>query len=466
MQRQHKIFCAKTAAIIVAIPIVLWAYEYGPDPGYAGVPGEHLGATCATSGCHTGTANDPKNSGSVTVNFPSGLTYTPGVKQHLSVTIADPAPTQKGWGFELTARNASAPSTMAGTFAATDANTQLLCSAASLQIFGNPPSGGCPANEPLEYIEHTLAGFNSTIGPGSATYQFDWTPPAASVGNITIYVAGNAGVGLPPSQNGDHIYTKTYTLTSSSGGGPTPTISEVDNGFSNIPNSPIQAGTWVTIKGTNLSNTTPYRLWNAAEKALPQFPTSMDGTSVTINNKPAFVYFISPGQVNVQAPTDTAVGPVSVVVTNNGAVSAAATATLQPSSPASLQWGSGQFPYIECTRFPDNALVGNPAVIAGSVAAKAGDILTLWVTGLGPTNPAAPAGQQPTVVNGSYPVPTTTPVVTVGGVNVTVLGAVLDFAGLYQVNIQLPASLPKGDLPLRISQTSFQSPNNIFLTIQ
>jgi uncharacterized protein (TIGR03437 family) len=455
MQRQHKILCAKTAAIIVAIPIVLWAYEYGPDPGYVGVPGEHLGATCATSGCHTGTANDPKNSGSVTVNFPNGLTYTPGVKQHLSVTIADPATTQKGWGFELTARNASAPSTMAGTFAASDANTQLLCSQTNLQIFGTPPSGGCPANEPLEYIEHSLAGFNSTIGPGSATYQFDWTPPATSVGNITIYVAGNAGVGLPPSQNGDHIYAKTYTL-STGGGGPTPTITEVDNAFSNLPNSPIQSGTWVAIKGTNLSNTNPGRGWNANEN----FPTSMDGTSVTINNKPAFVYFISPTQVNVQAPTDSALGPVSVVVNNNGTPSASATATYQTNSPALLQWGGGQYPYALITN--GAAYVGNPAVVPGTVSAHAGQALTLWATGLGATNPPLPAGQQPT----TFPPLTTSPVVTINGINIPVLAAVLRYAGLYQVNIQLPNSLPTGDQPIKIVQGSFQSPSGILINIQ
>ena len=457
MQRQRKIFWGKTAAILGAIPIMLWAYEYGPDPGYVAVPGEHGGATCATSGCHTGTANNPSNQGSVTVNFPGGPVYSPGVKQHLSVTIADPAPTQKGWGFELTARNASSPSTMAGTFAATDANTQLLCSQTNLQIFSTPPSQVCPGNQPLEYIEHTLQGFNSTIGPGSATYQFDWTPPATSVGNITIYVAGNAGVGQPPSQNGDHIYARTYTVTpSTGGGGPTPTITEVDNAFSNLPNSPIQSGTWVAIKGTNLSNTNPGRGWNANES----FPLTMDGTSVTINGKSAFMYFISPTQVNVQAPTDAALGPVSVVVTNNGAVSAAATATYQTNSPALLQWGGGQYPYALIT---DGATyIGKASVITGTVSAHAGESLTLWVTGLGPTNPAIPAGQQPT----TFPPPTTMPTVTVGGANVTVLGAVLRFAGLYQVNIQLPASVATGDQPIKIIQGSFQSPAGILINIQ
>jgi predicted CxxxxCH...CXXCH cytochrome family protein len=99
MERKGKVVWAKAGVIVLAIPVLLWAYEYGPDPGYAGVPGENGAATCANSQCHVGTANNPANKGSVTVTFPNGLTYTPGVKQHLTVTIADPAATQRAWGF-------------------------------------------------------------------------------------------------------------------------------------------------------------------------------------------------------------------------------------------------------------------------------------------------------------------------------------------------------------------------------
>src|SRR5215469_12837521 len=129
MTRQRKVVLAKAAMIMGTLPVLLWAYEYGPDPGYCGVPNENggaSGATCATSGCHTGTANDPKNTGSIAVNFPNGMTYTPGVPQTLSVTITDA--TEKAAGFQLTARQASSTSTMAGGFAASDANTQVVCS--------------------------------------------------------------------------------------------------------------------------------------------------------------------------------------------------------------------------------------------------------------------------------------------------------------------------------------------------
>ncbi len=64
----------------------------------------------------------------MSVAFPNGTTYVPGVKQHLTVTIADPAATQQAWGFQLTARPSNSASTMAGFFAFTDANTLLMCS--------------------------------------------------------------------------------------------------------------------------------------------------------------------------------------------------------------------------------------------------------------------------------------------------------------------------------------------------
>jgi uncharacterized protein (TIGR03437 family) len=303
--------------------------------------------------------------------------------------------------------------------------------------------------------EVNTAGIINTIaGTGQGGYSGDGGPATSATlsepGDVVVDSAGT--LYIADSMN---MRVRKMALPKVTGGG-TPTIAAVANAFSNIPGSPIESGTWVAIKGANLSNSSPGRGWNANEN----FPTSMDGTSVTINGKTAFVYFISPGQVNVQAPTDSALGPVSVVVTNNGVSSAPATATYQNNSPALLQWGGGQYPYALITN--GGAYVGNPAVVPNTVSAHAGDSLTLWVTGLGPTNPPLPAGQQPA----TFPPLATMPTVTAGGMNVTVLGAVLRYAGLYQVNIQLPASLPAGDLPLKIIQGSFQSPDGVLISIQ
>ena len=95
-----------------------------------------------------------------------------------------------------------------------------------------------------------------------------------------------------------------------------PAITSVLNGASYQPG--IEAGSWVMIQGTNLANTFPGRTWRSDEIVNGNLPTSLDGVSVTIDGKPAFVYYISPTQINVQAPSDTAAGAVNVVVDNNG----------------------------------------------------------------------------------------------------------------------------------------------------
>src|ERR1051326_1232845 len=207
MDRKRKVILAKVATVMAAIPFLLWAHEYGPDPGYTGAPKDQAGATCANSQCHIATANDPNNKGGVSVTFPGGLSYSPGVKQHLVVTISDPAATQKAWGFQVTARLASNTATTAGTFAFTDANTLLMCSSANFAGFSAQCQKGfadsctntnssCPANLPLQFMEHSLTGYNASKGhTGSQTYEFDWTPPATAQGNIQFFIAGNAANG-------------------------------------------------------------------------------------------------------------------------------------------------------------------------------------------------------------------------------------------------------------------------------
>jgi uncharacterized protein (TIGR03437 family) len=198
------------------------------------------------------------------------------------------------------------------------------------------------------------------------------------------------------------------------------------------------------IQGTNLAFDT--RIWQTSDFIGNDLPTVVDGVSVTINGNPAFVEYISPTQINVQAPTDSAVGPVGVVVNNNGAVSAPATAQLQSAAPAFFTNGS----YAAASRLPDYAPVGTP-----SAPAHAGDTLVLWGTGFGSTTPTVAAG---TVVSGA-PSVAPAPTVTVGGVAVPVVSAVLTTgsAGLYQITIQLPATVPTGAVAVQASAGGLQT---------
>jgi uncharacterized protein (TIGR03437 family) len=224
-----------------------------------------------------------------------------------------------------------------------------------------------------------------------------------------------------------------------------PVITSVLNAASFQPG--IEGGSWVMIRGTNLANTNPGRTWRSDEIVNGKLPTSLDGVSVTINGKPAFVEYISTTQINVQAPSDSAVGAVDVVVTNNGVASAAVTAQLQSVAPAFFEYPGNS--YVAASRLPDYAAVADPAAVPGSVPARPGDLVVLWGTGFGATNPSVPAG---TVVSGA-PATVTAPTVTIGGVPAEVLNTVLTTgsAGLYQVTIRIPDIAPAGALAVRAS---------------
>jgi uncharacterized protein (TIGR03437 family) len=450
MTRRRKVAIAKTAVVLAALPVLLWAYEFGPDPGYAGVPGENGGATCATSGCHLGTANNPANKGSVKVNFPNGATYTPGVPQTLTVTISDPA--QNAAGFELTARLASTPSTMAGSFAATDVNTQLVCSQPNLIVFEPVPNTtpqSCPIGYTLQYIEQSLTGFNNSVGHLPYTFSFTWTPPCTNAGNVTIYVAADAGSGLPPSEDDDHIYATTYTVSPVTGGN-TPTIScgiisaGAFGGF-----AAAAAGSWIEIYGTNLGPSTGYQ-WQGNDFSGNNAPTRLQGVSVSINGQSAFVDYVSSGQVNAQVPNGAGVGPATVIVTTSNGSSAPYTLTLNALEPGLLAPPSftiGGNQYVVAFNSDGSYTLPTTSTLGlNSRPARPGETLVIYGVGFGPA------------VAGGIPIP---PGVIVTQTNslansmqmffngtqaaLVYLGLTPGDIGLYQFNVLVPSSIANSD---------------------
>ena len=440
----------QAAAIGTALPVLLLAYLSGLDAGVAGVPGED---TCTD--CHNG----PSGSGSVTVTFPGAHTYTPGAKQHLVVNIADSA--QKRWGFQLTARQAKSTSTQAGTFTpGADGYTQLVCTQTDFrsQAFGNSCTTTGMA---LQYIEHTQSG--SRLGmAGAATFEFDWTPPPTDVGNLVIYIAALAANG-DNTPRGDHTYTARYTLTSPSAvPAPQPAISTggVFNAASFQPG--VSAGSWVTIQGSNLAGNT--RSWRADDFENGALPTQLDGVSLKIDGKAAYVAFISPTQINVQAPADSALGPVPVEVTFNGSTSSPGTAQLQAVSPGFFLW-SGRYAVATHADFSLAAPAGLFPGIA-TLPAKPGESIVLWGTGFGATTPTVAPGILPPA---TPPADVANPVTaTIGNIAATVSGAALSPGnpGLYQIALQVPASVPDGDLPVVAQVNGVQSSSGVLLNVK
>jgi hypothetical protein len=97
----------------------------------------------------------------------------------------------------------------------------------------------------------------------------------------------------------------------------------------------VTPGAYVSIYGTNLAPKTDD--WSNSISN-QQLPTQLDGVTVSVGGKPAYIYYISPGQINIVAPAVSA-GAVPVQVTSAGVASNAFTATAQVDGPAFFLWG-------------------------------------------------------------------------------------------------------------------------------
>ncbi|MGH9660933.1 MAG: hypothetical protein ACRD96_20460, partial [Bryobacteraceae bacterium] len=144
----------------------------------------------------------------------------------------------------------------------------------------------------------------------------------------------------------------------------------------------------------------------------------------------AFVYYISPNQVNVLAPADTLSGVVQVVVTTAAGASAPASVQLQTALPAFF-------------RAAQEYVLASDLNGLATANARPLDTIVLWGSGFGPTSPATDPG----VVAGNAN-PLLNPVtIRIGQAAATVLYAGVTGAGVCQLNTVVP-DLPNGDYPV------------------
>jgi uncharacterized protein (TIGR03437 family) len=219
-----------------------------------------------------------------------------------------------------------------------------------------------------------------------------------------------------------------------------PTISLVANAEGEVPT--IAPNTWIEIKGSGLSLTGGSRIWRASDFGANQMPVQLDGVSATFNGKSAYIYYISPNQINVLTPPDAMSGPVQVLVSNNGTMTAQFTAQAQALSPSFFVLNGG--PYVAALHSTNFGLIGPGALYPGlSTPAQPGETVLIYANGFGPTNVPVTSGA-PTQSG----VLTTLPVIQIGGVAANVQFAGLIGPGEFQFNVVVPASLANGDQPI------------------
>ena len=300
-------------------------------------------------------------------------------------------------------------------------------------------NAGCPwlASSDRSWIQITTA--LSATGAGAVSYAI--APNATAVprsGTITI-----AGQTIPISQ--------------AATAGVPPVITGVVNGASFLPG--LASAAWITIAGTNLAPIT--RSWSASDFAGNSLPAQLSGISVTINGKPAYVYYVSPAQLNVLAPDDSVVESVPVEVDTPDGRSNQFMIQKQLLSPALFLFDPGDRKYAAAV-FPDGAYVGPANLIPGVTSRPAvpGDIILLFGTGFGPTNPMTLSA-----LLVAQPAPLSVPVtIRIGNTVANVAFAGLVASGLYQFNVTVPNILP-GDQPVEVEISGLQSQGNVYVAV-
>ncbi len=166
------------------------------------------------------------------------------------------------------------------------------------------------------------------------------------------------------------------------------------------------------------------------------------------------LYFSAAGQINFQIPWEFANQPqAGISVSFGGFTSVPLTLNLSSAGPGifttnSQGTGQGAIQIANTAIFaaPLNSIAG----VQTRPAAK-GDFLTIYCTGLGAVaNTPASGAPAP----GATSTTLVTPTVSIGGVATPAVFSGLSpgFVGLYQVNVQVPATAPSGDaVPLILS---------------
>ena len=167
---------------------------------------------------------------------------------------------------------------------------------------------------------------------------------------------------------------------------------------------------------------------SAASAGSVPLPDSMAGVSAAVNGVAAPLYYVSPGQLNLQIPYETAPnGTATLQIDNNGHAT------------------SQTFPVATAS---PGVFTDQTGVIVPNGSAVRGQVTTLFVTGAGSMTPPVPTGTGPAVgtpiANLPQPVQTTT--VTIGGVPAPVefIGVPAGLVGVTQINFQVPGGIGIG----------------------
>jgi uncharacterized protein (TIGR03437 family) len=294
------------------------------------------------------------------------------------------------------------------------------------------------------YLTATLTSTDGTTPQGSVSFSIDGTSLGTaaltgSAGTATATLAVNssqlplgAGTFAASYNNSSSASVSVSVTASGSGATSTPAISGVANGASF--KSTFAPGSILSVFGSQLSPTAQ------AASAVP-LPISTLGVEVLVNGIAAPLYYVGPGQLNVQIPYETPANSTAVVsVNNNGQV------TTQSFQVAAASPGI----------FTDTT-----GALVPTASASTGQEIGFYITGAGAVSPAISTGAAPasSTALANLPMPVQATTVTIGGANATIdfIGIPAGLVGVTQINVTVPSGIASGAQPVIVTVGGIQS---------
>src|SRR5579872_691016 len=236
--------------------------------------------------------------------------------------------------------------------------------------FARPASQFPPSIATQPASQSITTGQTATLsvtaaGPGPFTYQ--WY--LGSKGNTSTPVGSNSSSFTTPALTATTSYWVRLTTPFGTVDSETATVSVISNApvitrVSNAANgsAAIAPNTWVAIQGSNLAPAGDTRSWQASDFVNAQMPTKLDGVSVTVNGRPAYVSYISPTQINILTPPDALQANAPVQVLNGPLISTLSVVPSQPLTPTFFVDAGG--PYVAATH-ADGTYLGPATLFPG-----------------------------------------------------------------------------------------------------
>jgi uncharacterized protein (TIGR03437 family) len=255
-------------------------------------------------------------------------------------------------------------------------------------------SFGALENKMLGAAPFTIVATASSGLPVSFESQ---TPSVCSVsGSLVTLVAVGICI-IQATQPGSAIYAAAAPVSlgfTVEPAVPLPTVTGVISASAFGAFAAVAPGTWVEIYGSSLASTTTG--WTAGNFTGNIAPTSLGGVQVSVGGQPAYIDYVSPGQVNAQLSSNIPPGSWQLIVSNGGVPGPPVNVTMKATvpgllAPPSFEIGGNQYVVAQ---FADATYVLPAGAIAGlsSRPARPGETIVIYGIGFGPVLPNTPAG--------------------------------------------------------------------------